>query len=330
MRAVLCKEYGPPESLVVEDVPTPVPGPGQVRLSVEACGVNFPDTLLIENKYQFKPPLPFSPGGEVAGVVAEVGPGVTGWTVGDRAIAMCGWGGFVEELVVDAARLLRTPPAMDSVTAAAFTMTYGTSYHALADRALLRKGETLLVLGAAGGVGSAAVEIGKAMGARVIAAAAGEDKLAACRRLGADDCIDYARESLKDRVRDLTEGRGADVIYDAVGGDWFDAAMRCIAWEGRLLVVGFASGRIPSLPVNLVLLKGCQVVGVFWGAFTAREPERNAANMALLADWCERGTLHPLVSQTYALEDAGRALRDMLERKVVGKVVLVPSQRAVA
>jgi NADPH:quinone reductase len=323
MRAVLCKQFGPPESLVVEDVPAPAMFPGHVRLRVEACGVNFPDTLIIENKYQFKPPLPFSPGGEAAGVVTEIGDGVNGWKVGDRAIAMCGWGGFVDELVVDASRLMRTPEAMDTVTAAGFTMTYGTSHYALKDRANLRPGETLLVLGAAGGVGLAAVEIGKAMGARVIAAASTDEKLDVCRRYGADDCINTTTGNLKDRMRELTGGDGADVIYDPVGGDLFDVAFRTIAWEGHYLIVGFAAGRIPSLPVNLVLLKGCQVVGVFWGSFTARDPKKNQENLAELATWCAEGRLRPLVSATYPLEQAHAALRSMLDRKVTGKVVLV-------
>ena len=241
---------------------------------------------------------------------------------------MCGWGGFVEELVIDPSRLMRTPETMDDVTAAGFTMTYGTSHYALKDRAALRPGETLLVLGAAGGVGLAAVEIGKAMGATVIAAASSEEKLAVCRKAGADHCIDYSCESLKDRVKELTGGRGADVIYDPVGGDFFLEAVRCIAWEGRLLVIGFASGTIPQLPVNLVLLKSCQIVGVFWGAFTARDPERNAANLSELARWCEEGRLRPLVSERYPLERAGEALRAMMERKVTGKVVLVTDATA--
>jgi NADPH2:quinone reductase len=236
---------------------------------------------------------------------------------------MCGWGGFVEEMVLDPARLMRTPKTMESITAAGFTMTYGTSHYALKDRANLRAGETLLVLGAAGGVGLAAVEIGKAMGARVIAAASTDKKLEVCRRYGASECINTTTENLKDRIRELTGGAGADVIYDPVGGDLFDVAIRGIAWEGRYLVVGFAAGRIPLLPVNLVLLKGCQVVGVFWGSFTAREPERNQRNLAELAEWCAKGILTPLVSATYPLEEAGKALRSMLERKVTGKVVLV-------
>ena len=323
MRAVICKEFGPPETLSVEEVPPPSLGAGQVRIGVHACGINFPDTLIIENKYQFKPPLPFSPGGEVAGEIVELGAGVSQWKAGDRVIAMCGWGGFAEQVVVDAARIMAVPATMDSVTAAGFTMTYGTSHYALEDRAHLRAGETLLVLGAAGGVGLAAVEIGKAMGAHVIAAASTDEKLAMCRRFGADDVVNYATESLKQRVKELTDGRGADVIYDPVGGDVFDEAMRCIAWEGRLLVVGFASGRIPQLPMNLVLLKGCQLIGVFWGSFTARDPARNAENMQTLFRWFEEKKLQAHVSATYPLEEAGKALRSMLDRAVTGKVVLV-------
>ncbi len=323
MRAVVCKEFGPPESLTVEQVPSPMLGAGQVRLAVEACGINFPDTLIIEDKYQFKPPLPFSPGGEVAGEIVEVGAGVEGWKVGDHAMGMCGWGGFAEEIVLEAGRLVPVPKGMDSVTAAGFTMTYGTSHYALEDRANLRPGETLLVLGAAGGVGLAAVEIGKVMGARVIAAASSDEKLEFCRRAGADELINYTTESLKQRVKELTDGRGADVIYDPVGGDLFDEAMRCIGWEGRLLVVGFAGGRIPQLPVNLVLLKGCQVIGVFWGSFTARDPARNSANLAKLGAWFEEGKLRPFVSATYPMEEAGKALRAMLDRRVIGKIALV-------
>lgn len=326
MRAVVCKEFGPPESLVVEEISPPWLGPAQVRVAVHACGINFPDTLVIENKYQFKPPLPFSPGGEVAGAILEVGEGVTQWKPGDRVIAMCGWGGFAEQVVVDAARVVPVPEGMDDVTAAGFTMTYGTSHYALQDRAHLRPGETLLVLGAAGGVGMAAVELGKAMGARVIAAASTDEKLEVCRRFGADEVINYTTESLRQRVKDLTDGRGADVIYDPVGGDAFDEAMRCIAWEGRLLVIGFASGRIPQLPVNLVLLKGCQVVGVFWGSFTARDPVRHAQNMQTLFSWYREGKLQAHVSATYPLEEAGKALRSMLDRAVTGKVVLVTGQ----
>ena len=323
MRAVVCKQFGPPESLVLEELPAPSLSSGQVRVEVHACGVNFPDTLIIDNKYQFKPSLPFSPGGEIAGVITEIGTGVDGWSVGDRVVAMSGWGGFVEEMVIDPARLMRVPAGMDMATAAGFTMTYGTSHYALKDRAAIRPGETLLVLGAAGGVGLAAVELGKVMGARVIAAASSDEKLEVCKRYGADEVINYERESLKERAKALTGGQGADVIYDPVGGDLFDEAIRCIGWEGRYLVIGFASGRIPQLPANLVLLKSCQVVGVFWGAFTARDPQRNSAHLAELADWFTQGKLRPLVSTRYPLEQAGAALRSMLERKVTGKVILM-------
>lgn len=327
MKAVLCKHHGPPETLVVEDVPSAPLGAGQVRIAVHACGVNFPDTLIIQDKYQFKPPLPFTPGGEVAGEIVEVGAGVTRVKAGDRVIAMVGWGGFAEELVVEADRTMPVPHGMDLVTAAGFTMTYGTSYYALEQRAGLRPAETLLVLGAAGGVGLAAVELGHLMGARVIAAAGSPEKLALCREYGADETVDYDRESLKDRVKELTGGRGADVIYDAVGGDYFDQAMRCVNWNGRLLVVGFASGRIPQLSVNLALLKGCSIVGVFWGAFTGREPEQNASNLDTLGRWYEEGKLKPHVCKTYPLEQVAGALNDIIHRRATGKIVLTTGRR---
>ena len=271
MRAVLCKAYGPPESLVVEDVPALAPGPGQVVVTVEAAGVNFPDTLIIQNKYQFKPALPFSPGGEAAGTIKALGAGVSGFEVGQRVIAFTGHGAFAEEVLADAGRLLPIPPGMSAEIAACFVMTYGTSYHALKDRALLQPGETLLVLGAAGGVGLAAVEIGKALGARVIAAASSAAKLEVCREHGADALINYDSEDLRERLKTLTEGRGVDVIYDPVGGGFTAPALRSMAWRGRLLVVGFANGQIPSIPLNLTLLKGCAIVGVFWGDFVRRE-----------------------------------------------------------
>ncbi|MGB6086255.1 NADPH:quinone oxidoreductase family protein, partial [Parvibaculum sp.] len=264
MKAILCKEYGPPESLVIEEVPSPEPKKGEVVLEVHAAAVNFPDVLIIQNKYQFKPPLPFSPGGEVAGKVIKVGEGVTKVKVGDRVIGSCGWGGFAEEIALDEARVTPIPDGMDFVTASAFLMTYGTSHHALKDRAALKPGETLLVLGAAGGVGLAAVELGKAMGARVIAAASSEDKLAVCKEHGADETILYpageldrdAQKALTDRIKELTGGQGADVVYDPVGGDYSEAALRATNWEGRFLVIGFASGPIPKIPLNLALLKG--------------------------------------------------------------------------
>lgn len=325
MKAVLCKAYGPPDSLVVEDLPSPTPGRGEVLLAVRAAGVNFPDVLIIQNKYQFRPPLPFSPGGEVAGVVTAIGEGVTGLAIGDRVIGSTGWGGFAEEVVLDASRVIPIPDAMDFVTASAFLLTYGTSHHALKDRAQLRAGETLLVLGAAGGVGLAAVELGKVMGARVIAAASTAAKLAVCREHGADEVIDYTKEELKERVKQLTGGDGADVVYDPVGGPFAEASLRATAWNGRFLVIGFASGEIPKIPLNLVLLKGCQIMGVFWGAFTAREPARHRENVAELMAWYVAGKLKPHVSATYPLEHAAAALNDMAERRVMGKVVLVPA-----
>ncbi len=327
MRAVLCKAYGPPESLVVEDLPAPTAGRGEVVLDVRACGVNFPDVLIIQNKYQFRPPLPFAPGGEVAGIIKEIGEGVSGLRIGQRVIGSSGWGGFAEELALDASRVTPIPDAMDFVTASAFLLTYGTSHYALKDRAQLRPGESLLVLGAAGGVGLAAVEIGKVMGARVIAAASAPEKLAVCREHGADEVIDYAREDLKERVKQLTAGEGVDVVYDPVGGAYSEAALRATAWNGRFLVIGFAAGDIPKIPLNLVLLKGCQIVGVFWGAFTAREPARNRANIEELLSWFTAGKIKPHVSATYPLERAATALNDMAARRVTGKVVLVPQAR---
>lgn len=322
MRAVLCKTLGPPESLVLEEVASKPLKSGEVRLTTTACGVNFPDTLIIAGKYQYKPDLPFSPGGEVSGRIAELGPDVEGWQLGEAVIAMTGWGGFAEEVVTTPDRLLAKPETMDAVTAAGFAMTYGTSYHALVQRARLAPGETLLVLGAAGGVGLAAVELGKALGARVIAAASSPEKLAVAKAHGADAAIDYSKDSLKEAAKALTDAKGADVIYDPVGGDLFDQATRAINWNGRLLVVGFASGRIPQLPANLALLKGSSVVGVFWGAFAKKEPEANAENFRQLFRLHAEGKIKPLVSKTYPLEEAGEALRAFIERRAIGKLVL--------
>lgn len=330
MKAVLCKAYGPPESLVLEDVPSPKPDAGQVVISVKAAGVNFPDTLMIQNKYQFRPPLPFSPGGEVAGIVKEVGAGVTNVKVGDRVIGSTGWGGFAEEALAPAARCIPFPSNMDFVEASAFVMTYGTSHHALKDRAHLKAGETLLVLGAAGGVGLSAVELGKVMGARVVAAASSQEKVDTCMKRGADAGIVYpegpldrdAQKKLSEEFKKVCGAEGAHVIYDGVGGDYAEPALRSIAWEGRYLVIGFPAG-IPAIPLNLTLLKGCQIVGVFWGAFTAREPKRNQENLAELMHWVKDGKLKPYVSKTYPLSKAADALNDIIARKVQGKVALV-------
>ena len=324
MKAVLCKHLGPPDKLVVEDIPSLVPAKGQVVVSVKAAGVNFPDTLIIQGKYQFKPEVPFSPGGEVAGVVKAVGEGVSGWKPGDRVIAAATWGGFAEELLTDAERLIPLVDKMDYVPASAFILTYGTSYHALKDRAQLKPGETLLVLGASGGVGLAAVQLGKAMGARVIAAASSDSKLDVCRQNGADDVINYASDDLRTRIKVLTAGKGVDVIYDPVGGPYSEPALRDMAWNGRFLVVGFAAGDIPKIPLNLALLKGCSIVGVFWGAFTKNEVERNRANNAELMQMYLDGKVKPHIHATYPLERVIEALNEVMNKRVSGKVVLVP------
>lgn len=323
MKAVLCKKLGPPDELVVEEVPDLQAGAGQVVVAVKAAGVNFPDTLIIQGKYQFKPELPFSPGGEVAGVIAQVGEGVKGVKAGDRVIAAATWGGFAEQIVVDADRLVPMSDDMDFVSASAFILTYGTSYHALKDRAALRPGETLLVLGASGGVGLAALQIGKAMGARVIAAASSDSKLEICRRNGADDVINYGAEDLRTRVKQITAGRGVDVVYDPVGGPYSEPALRDMAWNGRFLVVGFAAGDIPKVPLNLALLKGCSIVGVFWGAFTRNEPERNRQNNRELMEMYSKGLVKPHIHATYPLERAAEALNEVTMKRVSGKVVLV-------
>ena len=322
MKAVLCKQYGPPDSLAIEELESPRAGPSEVVVSVKAASLNFPDVLIIQNKYQFKPPLPFSPGSELAGVVKEVGPGVERFKPGDRVMAFTTYGAFAEEVKTEATRLIRLPQKMDFVTGAAFLLTYGTTDHALRDRAALAKGETLLVLGAAGGVGLAAVEIGKALGARVIACASTDEKLAVCREHGADATINYATEDLRERIRALTDGRGAYVIYDPVGGAYSEPAFRSIAWRGRHLVVGFAAGEIPKLPLNLALLKGASIVGVFWGDFARREPARFAESIAQLARWYDEGRLKPHVDETLPLTSAREALKRMAERKVKGKLVL--------
>lgn len=324
MKAVLCKEWGLPETLVVEDVPSPVAGPGEVLIEVHAAGVNFPDTLIIQKKYQHQPELPFSPGGEVAGIVSAVGDGVKNCKPGDRVIASSTWGGYAQELVVKAERVVPIPEGMDFVTASAYVLAYGTSLHALKDRARLMPGETMLVLGAAGGVGISAVEIGKSMGARVIAAASSDDKLALCRERGADETINYATEDLRERIKVLTGGKGPDVIYDPVGGQYTEPAFRSIAWEGRHLVIGFASGEIPKLPLNLPLLKVASLVGVFWGAFLQRDPATTRQHMRDLFELYTSGKVKPPVTKTYRLEEAAQALRDVMERRVKGKVAILP------
>lgn len=322
--------------LQVVDLPSPTAGPGQVVLTVTAAGVNFPDVLIIQDKYQFKPPLPFTPGGEVAGVVKEVGEGVTEVAVGDRVIGSTLTGGYAEELLLPAASCLPIPQGMGDEEAAAFLMTYGTSYHALKDRAELQPGETLLVLGAAGGVGLAAVELGVAMGAKVVAAVSSEGKAELCRRHGAAATLVYpanpldrdAQKALSEQIKQacasVGAADGADVIYDPIGDDYAEPALRAIAWKGRYLVVGFAAGQIPKVPLNLTLLKGCQIVGVFYGAFTGRQRDDHARNMAELSTLVTSGTVMPHVSARYPLERAHEALELMAARGVTGKVVIVP------
>lgn len=324
MRAIRCHHYGPPETLTVDTLPDLQPGPGEVVIDVKAASVNFPDVLVIENKYQFKPPLPFTPGSEVAGLVRAVGEGVADLRPGMPVAAFTRTGGFAEQALAPAAACMPLPSDVDYATAAALTLAYGTSHHAIIDRAGLRAGETLLVLGAGGGVGLAAVEIGKAVGARVIAAASSDAKLAVAREHGADATIRYDNENLRERIAALTNGKGPDVIYDPVGGAFAEPAFRSIGWRGRYLVVGFASGEIPKLPLNLALLKGASIVGVFWGEFANREPQLNAQAFVELTRWLREGKLRPLVSARYRLEDTPRALSDMAQRRVTGKIVITP------
>lgn len=322
MKAVLCKAFGPPESLVLEEVPDPTPGTGEVLVDVRASAINFPDVLMIEGKYQSRPPFPFSPGGEIAGVVAALGAGVTGFTPGDRVFAGIGHGGFAERVVVRERALRAMPEGMGFAQASGISTTYGTSYYALKQRADLQPGETLLVLGAAGGVGLAAVELGKAMGAKVIAAASSAEKLAAARAAGADELIDYSDGELKEKVKALTDGKGADVIYDPVGGELFDQCMRCINWYGRILVIGFAAGDIPKVPLNLILLKSCQLVGVFFGSWSARFTEEAAANFSEILEFYREGRIRPLVGAEYPMTEYAAALRCLSERRAIGKVVV--------
>jgi NADPH2:quinone reductase len=322
MRALLCTRFGPPDLLELRDVPSPQAGPGEIVVSVKAAAVNFPDVLIIENKYQFKPPLPFSPGSELAGIIKEVGSGVTSVKAGDRVMAFTIHGAFAEEVALEASRSVSIPADMDFTTAAALLLTYGTMDHALRDRAQLRAGETVLVLGASGGIGIASIEIAKALGARVIACASSDDKLAVCRERGADDTINYATDDLRERIKALTGGRGVDVISDPVGGAYTEPALRSIAWRGRLLVIGFAAGEIPKIPLNLALLKGCSIVGVFWGEFLRREPDAFARSIAQLHEWYAAGRVKPHISATFPLDYAADALKLMAARQVIGKVVV--------
>jgi NADPH2:quinone reductase len=324
MRAVVCKEFGPPENLVVEEMPDPTPGEGELLIDVKASAVTFPDTLMLEDKYQFKAPPPYVPGMEVAGVVAGLGSGVEGFSVGDRVVGGLGTTGGMAELAVVAAGSARIlPDSVDYGESTGLNYAYGTTLYGLKYRGELKEGETLLILGAGGNVGLSAVELGKLMGARVIAAASTEAKLDLCRERGADETINYASENLKERAKELTGGKGVDVIYDCVGGDYAEQALRAIGWEGRFLVIGFTAG-IPAIPLNLTLLKSCQIVGVFYGAMTARDPELSASISAELIDHTATGKLKPHVSQRYPLEGAGEAMRALMDRKALGKVVVEP------
>ena len=323
MRAVLCRAWGGPETLTVEEVATPEPGPGEVRIRMLAAGVNFPDVLIIQKKYQVQPPLPFTPGAEIAGEVEAAGPGTT-LRPGTRVAAFCSLGGFAEQVVVAESACIVLPDAVDTEQAASLLLAYGTSWHALRDRALLRAGETLLVLGAGGGVGLAAVDIGHAMGARVVAAASSAEKLAAARAYGAAATIDTGEGALRDAIARTCGKAGPDVIYDPVGGDLTEPAFRSIAWGGRHLVVGFAAGATPSIPLNLPLLKGASLVGVFWGGFARHQPDKQRAETEEMMSWLAAGRLRPKVSRRYRLADVATALTDMAERRVIGKVVIVP------
>jgi NADPH2:quinone reductase len=322
MRAVLCKEWAGPEKLVVEDVASLPIKDGAVRIAVHAVGINFADLLLISGTYQEKPAFPFTPGMEVSGTVAEVGAGVSTLKVGDRVMALTGTGAYAEEVVIDANRVYKIPDKMDFVSAAGFPVTYGTSHGAFDWRAHLKAGEWLLVFGAAGGVGLTAVEIGKAMGAKVIACANGPEKLAIAQEHGADHLIDYSKEDIRERVKAITGGRGADVVYDPVGGDAFDASLRSIAWGGRLIVIGFASGRIPQAPANILLVKNIDVIGFYWGSYQVRKPELLRDSYAKLFRWYEEGKLKPHTSAQLDLKDVAQAMELLRQRKSTGKVVL--------
>jgi len=317
MKAVLCKSFSSIDDLVVEEVTTLKPENDEVIIEVKACGLNFPDTLIIQGKYQFKPELPFSPGGEISGIVKEVGEAVKHLKVGDRVMYGAVFGGFAQEIKARAKDVFKMPPMLDFITGASSMLTYGTSYHALVNRANIQKGETLLVLGAAGGVGTAAIQIAKNLGVTIIAAA--------CTKNGADYLINYNTEDLKTKVKELTKGKGVDVIYDPVGDIYAEPALRAIAWKGRYLVVGFAAGKIPKIPLNLALLKGCEIVGVFWGAFVKNEPQQNIENLQVIIKWFAQGKLTAQIHGEYPLEKVKNAMYAMVNKEVKGKIVLIPS-----
>lgn len=322
MKAIRCKTYGPPSSLVLEEIENLKPKDKEVLVAVKACGLNFPDTLIIQGLYQFKPELPFTPGSDVAGIVKELGEGVSHLKVGQEVFGFVAHGALAEEVLVPASACFPKPPQMNFPTAASFLMAYGTSFHALKDRGRLAEGETLLVLGASGGVGLAAVELGKILGAKVIAAASTDEKLALCKEYGADETINYSTEDLKTRLKEMTNGKGVDVVYDPVGGAFSEAALRATAWNGRFLVVGFAAGDIPKIPLNLPLLKGASIVGVFWGAFAMKNAKANMQNSMTLMQWHAEGKLKPHIHAIYDLADTAKALEEMTNRTVKGKLIV--------
>lgn len=324
MKAILCKQLGHPSKLVVEEIPSPTPKQNEVLLEVKACSVNFPDTLIVQGLYQFKPELPFSPGSDVSGIVKAVGEKVKHLKPGDEAFGIVSHGGFAEEVILPGKAVFPKPAGMDHSVAASFMMAYGTSYYALKNKANLKEGETLLVLGASGGVGLAAVELGKLFGAKVIAAASTNEKLKLCKQYGADEVINYNNEDLKTKIKELTDGKGANVVLDPVGGNYTEAALRATAWEGRFLIIGFPAG-IAKIPMNLPLLKSCQIVGVFWGAYAMQFPNENMMNTMALIKMYRDGKLKPHIQKTYTLENASQALIDMMERKVMGKIVVIPN-----
>ncbi|WP_026776732.1 NADPH:quinone oxidoreductase family protein [Polaribacter sp. Hel_I_88] len=322
MKAILCTKFGKPETLQYKEIETPSIKSDEILLNVKACSLNFPDTLIIQGKYQFKPEFPFSPGSDVAGIIEKVGKDITHLKKGDEVVGFIPFGGFAEKAVVKAKDCFPKPKGMSMVNAAAFLLAYGTSYHALKDRANLQKGETILILGASGGVGLTALELAKLMGAKVIAAASTKEKLALCQQYGADELINYTEENLKDTVKELTKGKGVNIIYDPVGGDFSEQALRAIAWKGRHLVVGFANGEIPKIPINLALLKGASMVGVFWGAFVQKEPKKSLENSIQLLTWFAKGDLKPHIDKIYSLKNAPKALESMMQRKTKGKIVI--------
>ena len=324
MKAILCHKFSSPESLKYEEVSSPDPGDNEIVIAVKVAGVNFPDTLIVQGKYQFKPEFPFSPGGEVSGKVKKIGKKVKDFSIGDKVLAGSTWGGYAEEAIVMSSNTYKIPEGISYEDAAASMVNYGTSYHALVDRAKIKKNETILILGASGGVGTAAIQIAKQIGAIVIAAASSTSKLDFCKNQGADYCINYTKENLKEIVKQITKGKGANVIYDPVGDNFSEPALRSISWEGRYLVVGFAAGSIPKIPLNLVLLKGCQIVGVFWGAFFRKHPQSNAKNFKTLLHWIKEKKLNVYIDKEFNLSEASKALNYVMERKVKGKIILKP------